>query len=111
MSPCSVQLDTQVLVKNFTDHFYSTDAAVHVRAYMDIMAISFNSSDTSLDYNGQKLVGDPSRHMGITNAVFGNHTLLRAAAALSAAQVCDPVKSVTSDYVVVLSAINTHYSR
>ena len=56
-------------------------------SYMDIMATSYNSSDSSLDYNGNKLVGDPSRHMGITNAVFGNRTLLSAAAALSAAQV------------------------
>jgi|EP01046_Picozoa_sp_COSAG06_P047395 hypothetical protein len=28
------------------------------------MAISSNSSDSTLDYNGNKLVGDPSRHMG-----------------------------------------------
>lgn len=90
-----VQLDTQTLVKNFTDHFYSTAAAVHVRTYMDIMATSFNSTDTLLDYNGRKLVGDPSRHMGITNAVFGNRTLLRAAGALSSAQVRDPINLVT----------------
>jgi len=91
---------------------------------MEIMAISSNSSDSTLDYNGNKLVGDPSRHMGvrtsavfaprlypnaslyqdrlgtnigkaqkggaffagITNAIYGNRTMLRAAAALAAAQ-------------------------
>jgi len=53
---------------------------------MDIIATAYNSTDHSLDYRGQPLKGDPSRHMGITNAVFGNETLLDAAAALISAQ-------------------------
>ena len=79
-------LDTDALIAEFTDLFYSASAAPAVREYLGIMATAFNSSNTKLDYNGDPLTGDPSRHVGITNSVFGNHTLLRAATALVSAK-------------------------
>eukprot|EP01048_Picozoa_sp_COSAG05_P005037 COSAG05_NODE_290_length_12056_cov_14.204232_2_plen_255_part_00 len=79
-------LDTATLVTAFINHFYSAAAAPHVRTYMEIMAKSYSSSNSSLDIYGKPLTGDPSRHMGITNAIFGNRTLLSAAAALSRAK-------------------------
>jgi hypothetical protein len=79
-------LQTEALIADFTTHFYSAEAAPHVRQYMQIMAKAFTTANTSLDFNGRPLTGDPSRHMGITNAVFANKTLLLSAAALSAAK-------------------------
>jgi hypothetical protein len=79
-------LDTRSLIVDFTRHFYGALASDHVIEYMEIMATSFNSSNSSLDYNGHVLTGDPSRHMGITNAIYNNKTLLSAATALAAAQ-------------------------
>lgn len=92
--------------------------------YMNVMATSFTTANSSLDYYGRPLAGDPSSesrvtlsvrthhglvevfssaycrslltnishvlcgtgHHGITNAIYGNRTLLSAAAALSAAK-------------------------
>ena len=71
---------------DFTTHFYGAAASDHVIEYMDIMATSFNSSNSTLDYNGNKLAGDPSRHTGITNAIYNNQTMLSAATALATAQ-------------------------
>ena len=79
-------LDTDGLITEFCNHFYSPSAAPHVREYMQVMATAFTTANSSLDYKGKPLSGDPSRHRGITNAIFGNRTLLSAAAALSAAK-------------------------
>jgi hypothetical protein len=77
-------LNTTALVGEFTDAFYSAEAAVHVRAYMAIMSAAFASSNFTLDYTG-KPVPNPS-HLDFSFGVYANDTLLAAATALSAAQ-------------------------
>jgi hypothetical protein len=79
-------LNTEDLITEFTDTFYSPAAGSGVREYMGIVATGFNSSNKTLDYMGKPLKGDPSRHLGLTNAIFGNTTLLTAAAALTSAK-------------------------
>lgn len=53
--------DTDALITEFTTGFYSAGAAPHIRKYMEVMAKSFTTANSSLDYFGRPLTGDPSR--------------------------------------------------
>jgi hypothetical protein len=78
-------LSTDDLVVEFTDGFYSSTAAPHVRAYMGIMAAAFNSSS--------QIMG-AGFNLNVDSVASLNHSLLAAASALVAAQqVAEPGES------------------
>ena len=77
-------LNASELVEEFTDAFYSAEAAVHVRAYMSILEAAFASSNFTLDYTGKPVPN--SQHLNFTFGCYSNDTLLAAASALSAAK-------------------------
>jgi hypothetical protein len=77
-------LNTTELIGEFTDAFYSVEAAVHVRVYMGTMGTAFASSNFTLDYKGKPV---PNRqHLDFSCGVYSNDTLLAAASALSTAK-------------------------
>ena len=78
-------LPTDSLVVEFTDGFYSSTAAPHVRAYMGIIAAAFNSSS--------QIMGD-GFNLNVDSVASLNHSLLAAASALvTAKQAAEPGES------------------
>jgi hypothetical protein len=80
-------LNIEELTVEFTDGFYSTTAAVHVRAYMHLMATAFNTTSSRFNVSLDSVAGL-------------NSTLLAAASALQAAK---RVAAPGEDYQLRLS--------